>query len=275
LSNQILIGSGSQFITTPKLSVNKLTSPVQTVDIAGTLDVTGNITTPTRPNGTNDNSVATTAFVQNAVSSTTTQTPTTSKYLFDECFDSTYNQCPYGGYNWTWNGTGSNGFGYGDNNHPGLYSMAANKGLLSPTFYHYPLQEITFIARTTNTSNTGDMWVGLAVGYSSYGRSSMIKKTTATNTFSAVTNNVNKGNFSTITWTTNVWYEFKITFNNPNISYKITNLNTSATETITDTTAVFDFANTSQLIFQIANGGATNTADLDFVSVTYQVTSRA
>jgi hypothetical protein len=275
LSNQILIGSGSQFITTPKISVGKLTSPVQTVDIVGTLDVTGNITTPTRPAGTNDTSVATTAFVQNAVSSSTTQTPTTSKYLFDECWDSTYNQCPIGGYNWTWNGTGSNGFSYGDNNHIGQYNMAANKGLLSSTFYHYPLQEITFIARTTNSTNTGDMWVGLAVGYSSYARSSMIKKTTATNTFTAVTNNVTKGTFSSVTWVTNVWYEFKITFSNPNISYKITRLDTNATETITDTTAVFDFANTSQLIFQIANGGGSNTADLDFVSVSYQVPSRS
>lgn len=275
LSNQILLGSGSQWLTTPKISVGKLTSPTQTVDIQGTLDVTGNITTPTRPNGTNDTTVATTAFVQTAVSGVSNPTPYTTKYLFDECFDSTYNQCPYGGYNWTWNGTGSNGFGYGDNNHPGLYSMAANKGLLSPTFYHYPLQEITFIARTSNTTNTGDMWCGLAVGYSSYGRSAMIKKTTATNTFTAVTNNVTKGTFSTVTWTTAVWYEFKITFSNPNITYKITNLTTSATETITDTTAVFDFANTSQLIFQIANGGATNTADLDFVSVSYQVPSRS
>ena len=275
LSNQILLGSGSQWLTTPKISVGKLTSPTQTVDIQGSLDVTGNITTPTRPNGTNDTTVATTAFVQTAVSGVSNPTPYTTKYLFDECFDSTYNQCPYGGYNWTWNGTGSNGFGYGDNNHPGLYSMAANKGLLSPTFYHYPLQEITFIARTSNTTNTGDVWCGLAVGYSSYGRSAMIKKTTATNTFTAVTNNVTKGTFSTVTWTSAVWYEFKITFSNPNITYKITNLTTNATETITDTTAVFDFANTSQLIFQIANGGATNTADLDFVSVSYQVPSRS
>lgn len=275
LSNQILLGSGSQWLTTPKISVGKLTSPTQTVDIQGTLDVTGNITTPTRPAGTNDTTVATTGFVQNAVSAVSNPTPYTTKYLFDECFDSTYNQCPYGGYNWTWNGTGSNGFGYGDNNHPGLYSMAANKGLLSPTFYHYPLKEITYIARTSNTTNTGDMWCGLAVGYSSYGRSAMIKKTTATNTFTAVTNNVTKGTFTTVTWTTAVWYEFKITFSNPNITYTITNLSTSATESITDTTAVFDFANTSQLIFQIANGGATNTADLDFVSVSYQVPSRS
>jgi hypothetical protein len=119
------------------------------------------------------------------------------------------------------------------------------------------------------------MWVGLAVGYSSYGRSSMIRKTTATNTFTAVTNNVTKGTFSAVTWTTGVWYEFKITFNNPDISYKITNLTSNATETITDTTAVFDFTNTSQLIFQIANGGGSNTADLDFVSVSYVVPSRS
>lgn len=275
LSNQILLGSGSQWLTTPKVSVGKLTSPAQTVDIQGTLDVTGNITTPTRPAGTNDTTVATTAFVQTAVSAVSNPTPYTTKYLFDECVDSTYNQCPYGGFNYTWNGTGSNGFGYGDANHPGIYSMAANKGLLSPTFYHYPLQEITFIARTSNTTNTGDMWCGLAVGYSSYGRSAMIKKTTATNTFTAVTNNVTKGTFSTVTWTSGVWYEFKITFSNPNITYKITNLTSNTSETITDTTAVFDFANTSQLIFQIANGGATNTGDLDFISVSYQVPTRS
>lgn len=275
LSNQILIGGGSQFITTPKISVGKLTSPTQTVDIQGTLDVTGIITTPTRPTGTNDTTVATTAFVQTAVSGVSNPTPYTTKYLFDECVDSTFNQCPYGGYNWTWNGTGTNGFSYGDDNHPGQYNFGANKGLLSSTFYHYPLKEITFIARTLNSTNTGDMWCGLAVGYSSYGRSAMIKKTTATNTFTAVTNNVTKGTFTTVTWTTAVWYEFKITFSNPNITYKITNLTTNATETITDTTAVFDFSNTSQLIFQIANGGGTNTADLDFVSVSYQVPSRS
>jgi hypothetical protein len=275
LSNQILIGSGSQWLTTPKISVNKLTSPVQTVDIVGTLDVTGNITTPTRPAGTNDTSVATTAFVQTAVSSVTTQTPTTSKYLFDECWDSAYNQCPIGGYNWTWQGTGGNSFVYGDANHPGQYGMSANKAIMSDLFYHYPLQEITFIAKTENTTNTGDIYMGLCVSYGSYGRSAMIRKTTATNTFSAVTNNVNKGNFSTVTWTTNVWYEFKITFNNPDISYKITNLTSNATETITDTTAVFDFTNQTMLFFQIGSGGGTNTADLDFVSVSYVVPSRA
>jgi hypothetical protein len=275
LSNQILVGSGSQWLTTPKLSVNKLTSPVQTVDIVGTLDVTSVITTPTRPNGTNDNSVATTAFVQNAVSSVATQTPTTSKYLFDECWDGAYNQCPIGGYNWTWQGTGGNSFVYGDANHPGQYGMSANKAIMSSLFYHYPVQEITFIAKTENTTNTGDIFMGLCIAYGNYARSAMIRKTTATNTFSAVTNNVNKGNFTTVSWTTNVWYEFKITFSNPNISYKITNLTSNVTETITDNTAVFDFSNQTMLFFQIGSGGGTNSAHLDFVSVTYQVPTRA
>lgn len=271
LSNQILIGSGSQWLTTPKISVGKLTSPTTQFDVQGNANITGTITTPTRPAGTSDTTVATTEFVNNVV--TGLSTPYTAKYLFDECFDPTYSQCPFGA--WSAAGTGSFSNTTGTATHPGIYTLQANRAFLGPTVNHYNFRELLFIVRSSNTSNVGDLFCGLCTAYSSYTISSMIRKTTSTNTFTAVTNNVTKGTFSTVSWVSGNWYIYKITFANPNITYTITDLTSNVTESITDSTGVFDFANTSALFIQIANGGSVNTAEIDYVSVSYTVPSRA
>ena len=271
LSNQILIGSGSQWLTTPKLSVGKLTSPSTQFDVQGNANITGTITTPTRPAGTSDTTVATTEFVNNVV--TGLSTPYTAKYLFDECWDPTYNQCPFG--TWDIQGTGGSGVATGTATHPGYYSLQANRAYLSPTVNHYNFRELVFIVRSDNTSNTGDLYCGLCVAYGDYTRGVMIRKTTGTNTFTAVTNNVTKGTFSTVTWINGGWFIYKITFSNPTVTYTITDLTNNVSESITDSTNVFDYANTTKSFLQIAFGGATNTAFLDYFSVSYTVPSRA
>lgn len=270
-SNQIQLGTATQFVSCGNLSIGKTTVPANKLDVVGNMDVTGIITTPTRPAGTNDTSVATTAFVANYVSGL--NTPYTAKYLFDECWDPTYNQCPFG--TWDIQGTGGSGVATGNATHPGYYSLTANRAYLSPTVNHYNFRELAFIVRSDNTTNTGDLWCGLCVAYSDYTRGVMFKKTTGTNTFTAVTNGVTKGTFSTITWINGGWFIYKITFANPTVTYTITDLTNNVTESVTDSTNVFDYANTTKSFLQIANGGGTNTAFLDYFSVSYTVPSRA
>lgn len=43
LSNQIRLGSGSQWLTTPKVSIGKLTSPTTLLDVEGASDINGNL----------------------------------------------------------------------------------------------------------------------------------------------------------------------------------------------------------------------------------------
>jgi hypothetical protein len=227
------------------------------------------------PNGDSSSRAANTKFVTNAVTnSVLTQTPYNYKYLFDECWDPIYNQCPFG--TWDFQGSGSLSNQVGTIFHPGLYRLQSNKAGLSPTFHHGSLKEITFVLETNTTLGTGtsgDSWCGLCVSYGVYTRSIMIKRVSGTSDFQARTNDVLKGTFTTITWTSGQYYEFKIGIDGADIVYTIKDLNLNITETITDTTAVFDINNSSRLFFQTANN-SNQFMNLDYVSVLYEAPIR-
>jgi len=223
--------------------------------------------------GDSSSRAANTRFVSNAVANTAlSQTPYTYKYLFDECYDPTYNQCPFG--LWDFQGTGSNSATVGSTLHPGLYNLQANRAGLSPTVHHGAFKEITFVLQTTvTTGNPGDSWCGLCVSYGVYTRSIMIKRVAGTTTFEARTNDVLKGTFTTVTYVSGNYFEFKIGIDGADIVYTIKDINANTTETITDTTAVFDINNSSKLFFQTANS-ASQTMNLDYVSVLYEAPLR-
>jgi hypothetical protein len=223
--------------------------------------------------GDSSSRAANTKFVTNAVTQVAlSQTPYTYKYLFDECYDPTYNQCPFG--LWDFQGTGSNSATVGSILHPGLYNLQANRGGLSPTVHHGAFKEITFVLRTTvTTGNPGDSWCGLCESYGVYTRSIMIKRVAGTSSFQARTNDVLKGTFTTVTYVSGNYYEFKIGIDGSDIVYTIKDINTNTSETITDTTGVFDIDNSSKLFFQTANS-ASQTMNLDYVSVLYEAPLR-
>ncbi len=101
----------------------------------------------------------------------------------------------------------------------------------------------------------------------------MIKRVAGTTTFEARTNNVLKGTFTTVTYVSGNYFEFKIGIDGTDIVYTIKDINANTTETITDTTAVFDINNSSKLFFQTANS-ASQTMNLDYVSVLYEAPLR-
>lgn len=223
--------------------------------------------------GDSSSRAANTKFVTNAVEQVAlSQTPYTYKYLFDECYDPSYNQCPFG--LWDFQGTGSNSATVGSTLHPGLYNLQANRAGLSPTIHHGAFKEITFVLQTTvTTGNPGDSWCGLCVSYGVYTRSIMIKRVAGTTTFEARTNDVLKGTFTTVTYVSGNYFEFKIAIDGADIVYTIKDINANTTETITDTSGVFDINNSSKLFFQTANS-ASQTMNLDYVSVLYEAPLR-
>jgi len=264
-NNNDLVRKGYTDATYSQLSANN------TFTGTNTFNGTTNVVDST--DGDSSSRAANTKFVTNAVTQVAlSQTPYTYKYLFDECYDPTYNQCPFG--LWDFQGTGSNSATVGSTLHPGLYNLQANRAGLSPTVHHGAFKEITFVLQTTvTTGNPGDSWCGLCESYGVYTRSIMIKRVAGTTTFEARTNNVLKGTFTTVTYVSGNYFEFKIGIDGTDIVYTIKDINANQTETITDTTAVFDINNSSKLFFQTANS-ASQTMNLDYVSVLYEAPLR-
>ena len=190
-------------------------------------------------------------------------------YLYDD-FLSNNSELPSsisGG--WIFNGTGSATYSIGTvKEHPGIWTLGNNRaiGFLSniPTYLPNTLE---WIARITSATNVFTLYAGIAQGYSNFTNSAFFGHTSGTTTLYASINNVNLYNFTTVTWLQNKWYSYKITFNNPDVTFTIKNITDNITESYTATASSFNFA--TNLFPQYQQIG-TMTSEVDYFAFSYQ-----
>lgn len=199
----------------------------------------------------------------------TGQEATSVIYLYDD-FLSNNSDLPSsisGG--WIFNGTGSATWAISSvKEHPGIWTLGNNRaiGFLSNIPTYLP-KTIEWIARITSATNVFTLYAGIAQGYSVFTNSAFFGHTSGTTTLYASINNVNLYNFTTVTWLQNKWYSYKITFNNPDVTFTIKNITDNLTETYTATASSFNFA--TNLFPQYQQIG-TMTSEVDYFAFSYQ-----
>lgn len=201
--------------------------------------------------------------------------PPTKLFTLTEDFWTGTGGAPNGGFGvsvWATTGTGSATHAVGTNiNHVGVWTLTNNRSVYNTdAVYSGVPKQVIWIVRETTALNTFNWYAGIIQSIGVFTNSAFIGHTSGGTTFFASINNVNLYNFTTVTWAQNKWYEIKIDFNDPDVTFRLTNLTDNITEAFTATASSYDFARNNTLAFQHVSVAGTNTAEVDYVSMSYQ-----
>jgi hypothetical protein len=201
------------------------------------------------------------------------QEPTSVIYLYDD-FLSSNSVFPSGiSGDYVFNGTGGASWSIGTTKlHPGIWTLTSNRaiGFLSSIPSYLP-NTIEWIARITSNSTAFSLYAGIAQGYSNFTNSAFFGHISGETKLYASINNVNLHEF-VMTLIQNNWYSYKITFNNPNVTFTIKNITDNITESYTTTADDPSFNFNINLFPQYQQSG-TVTSEVDYLGISYQ-TSR-
>lgn len=201
--------------------------------------------------------------------------PPTKLFTLTEDFWTGTGGAPNGGFGvsvWATTGTGSATHSVSTNlNHVGVWTLTNNRSVYNTDVIYSGIpKQVIWIARETTALNTFNWYAGIIESIGVFGNSAFIGHTSGGTTFFASINNVNLYNFTSVTWIQNKWYEIKIDFNDPNVTFTLTNLTDNITESYTATASSYNFARNNTLAFQHVSVSGTNTAEVDYVSMSYQ-----
>ena len=201
--------------------------------------------------------------------------PPTKLFTLTEDFWTGTGGAPNGGFGvsvFATTGTGSATHAVGTNiNHVGVWTLTNNRSVYNTdAVYSGVPKQVIWIVRETTALNTFNWYAGIIESIGVFGNSAFIGHTSGGTTFFASVNNVNLYNFTSVTWAQNKWYEIKIDFNDPDVTFTLTNLTDNITESYTATASSYNFARNNTLAFQHVSVSGTNTAEVDYVSMSYQ-----
>ena len=201
--------------------------------------------------------------------------PPTKLFTLTEDFWTGTGGAPGGGFGvsvWATTGTGSATHAVGTNiNHVGVWTLTNNRSVYNTDVIYSGIpKQVIWIVRETTALNTFNWYAGIIQAIGVFGNSAFIGHTSGGTTFFASVNNVNLYNFTSVTWAQNKWYEIKIDFNNPDITFTLTNLTDDITESFIATATSYNFARDNTLAFQHVSVVGTNTAEVDYASMSYQ-----
>lgn len=201
--------------------------------------------------------------------------PATKLFTFTEDFFTTTGGAPNGGFGyalWATTGTGSATHAVGTNlNHVGVWTLTNNRSIYNTDVIYSGIpKQVKWIVRETTALNTFNWYAGIIQSIGVWGNSAFIGHTSGGTTFFASVNNVNLYNFTSVTWIQNKWYEITLDFDDPDITFTLTNLTDNITESYVAIATSYNFARDNTLAFQHVSVAGTNTAEVDYVSMTYQ-----
>lgn len=201
--------------------------------------------------------------------------PPTKLFTLTEDFWTGTGGAPNGGFGvsvWATTGTGGASHAVGTNiNHIGVWTLTNNRSVYNTdAVYSGVPKQVIWIVRETTALNTFNWYGGIIQSIGVFTNSAFIGHTSGGTTFFASVNNVNLYNFTSVTWAQNKWYEIKIDFNDPDVTFTLTNLTDNVTESFIASASSYDFARNNTLAFQHVSVAGTNTAEVDYVSMSYQ-----